>query len=128
MVNDLSRELKERPLDELPLTPAALAALVGLLEEGTIAQPVAKEMFAEMAAKGGDPRELVKERGLEKLSDAGLLEPLVDRLLEAWPGKVEEYRHGKTGLLGFFTGQIMKETKGRADPAAVQDLLRRRLG
>jgi len=127
-VNDLSRELKERPLGELPLTPAALAALVGLLEEGAVSQPVARELFAELVAKGGDPRELVKERGLEKLSDAALLEPLVDRLLEAWPGKVEEYRQGKTGLLGFFTGQIMKETKGRADPGAVQDLLRRRLG
>jgi glutaminyl-tRNA synthetase len=128
IVNDLSRELKERSLDELPLTPAALAALVGLLEEGAVSQPVARDLFAELVAKGGDPRELVKERGLEKLSDAALLEPLVDRLLDAWPGKVEEYRQGKTGLLGFFTGQIMKETKGRADPGAVQDLLRRRLG
>jgi glutaminyl-tRNA synthetase len=127
-VNELSRELKERPLDKLPLTPEGLAALVGLLEEGAISQPVAKEIFAEMVARGGDPRVLVRERGLEKLSDAGLLEPLVDRLLEAWPGKVEEYRQGKTGLLGFFTGQIMKETKGRADPAAVQNLLRQRLG
>jgi glutaminyl-tRNA synthetase len=127
-VNDLSRELKERSLDELPLTPAALAALVTLLEEGAVSQPVAKELFAELVAKGGDPRELVRERGLEKVSDAALLEPLVDRLLEAWPGKVEEYRQGKTGLLGFFIGQIMKETKGRADPGAVQDLLRRRLG
>jgi len=127
-VNDLSRELKERSLDELPLTPAALASLVALLEEGAVSQPVAKELFAELVAKGGDPRELVKERGLEKLSDAALLESLVDRVLAAWPGKVEEYREGKTGLLGFFTGQIMKDTQGRADPAAVQDLLRQRLG
>ncbi len=127
-MNELSRELKDRALPELPLTPAHLAALVVLLEEGVISQPVAKEIFGEMVARGADPWELVKERGLEKLSDRSVLEPLVDGVLEAWPGKVEEYREGKTGLLGFFTGQIMKETRGRADPALVQELLRQRLG
>jgi len=128
IVNELLRELKDRPLSELPLTPAHLATLVDLLEEGVISQPVAKELFAEMVSRGADPALLVRERGLERVAEPGALEPLVERVLAAWPGKVEEYRGGKTGLLGFFTGQIMKETRGRADPGVVQDLLRERLG
>jgi glutaminyl-tRNA synthetase len=128
MVNELFRELKDRELKDLLLTPRGLARLVDLLEEGVISQPVAKEIFAEMVARGADPRAVVAERGLEKLADPAVLEPLVDQVLAAWPGKAEEYRGGKTGLLGFFTGQIMKETQGRADPRVVQDLLRERLG
>ncbi len=127
MVNELLGELKDRLLADIPLSPAALASLVDLLEEGTISQPVAKEIFSEIVARGGDPRVMVEERGLERVADAGLLESLVEGVLEAWPEKVEEFRAGKTGLLGFFTGQIMKETGGRADPRLVQELLRKRL-
>jgi aspartyl-tRNA(Asn)/glutamyl-tRNA(Gln) amidotransferase subunit B len=88
---------------------------------------VAKEIFAEMVSEGVDPRELVKERGLEKVADPAVLGPLVDRVLEAFPEKAREYREGKTGLLGLFTGQVMKETRGKADPQVVQELLRQRL-
>ncbi len=127
IVNELGREMKDRPLADLPLRAPHLAALVGLVEEGTVSQPVAKEIFAEMVARGVDPLAVVKERGLERLSDPAQLQPMVERVLAAWPAKVEEYREGKTGLLGFFTGQVVKETRGRADPRVVQDLLRRRL-
>ncbi len=127
IVNELARELKDRPLGDLPLTPRHMAALVDLLEEGVISQPVAKEIFGQMVARGADPAALVRERGLEKVSETSRLDPLVDRVLEAWPGKVREFREGKTGLLGFFTGEVMKETRGRADPRVVQALLRQRL-
>ncbi|MFC1575921.1 Asp-tRNA(Asn)/Glu-tRNA(Gln) amidotransferase GatCAB subunit B, partial [Gemmatimonadota bacterium] len=100
---------------------------VDLLEEGTISQPAAKEIFAEMVENGTDPRVVVQERGLEKVTDERVLLPLVEKVLEALPEKVKEYRDGKKGLFGLFTGQIMKETQGRADPRVVQDLLRERL-
>jgi glutaminyl-tRNA synthetase len=127
VVNDLLGELKGRALSELPIAPGQLADLVSLLEEGTISQPVAKEIFSEMVLEGVDPKAMVAERGLEKVSDPETLGVMVEKVLEAFPGKAEEYRGGKTGLMGFFTGQIMKETQGRADPRLVQDLFRKRL-
>jgi len=127
MVNELLRETKDRPLSELPVTPRTLAELVALLAEDTISQPVAKEIFAEMVEEGGDPREKVKERGLEKMSDPDDLRPLVEEVLEAHPQEVDGYRGGKTGLLGFFTGQVMRRTRGKADPQTVQRLLREAL-
>ncbi|MFC1662046.1 glutamine--tRNA ligase/YqeY domain fusion protein [Gemmatimonadota bacterium] len=127
MVNELLRELKDRSLSALPVAPASLASLVALVESGTISQAVAKEVFGEMVASGADPGTVVKERGLERVKDAAALVPLVEKALAAYPEKVEEYRGGKRGLLGFFTGQVMKETGGRADARTVQNLLRERL-
>lgn len=127
VVNELLRELKDRSLSELPITPEHLAELVSLLEEGTISQPVAKDIFAEMVLDGLDPRAVVEERGLEKVSDPEILTAMVEKVLETFPDKADQYRGGKTGLMGFFTGQIMKETQGRADPRLVQDLFRQRL-
>ena len=127
VVNDLLGELKGRALSELPISPGQLADLVSLLEKETISQPVAKEIFSEMVLEGVDPKAVVAERGLEKVSDLETLAAMVEKVLEVFPGKAEEYRGGKTGLMGFFTGQIMKETQGRADPRVVQDLFRQRL-
>jgi glutaminyl-tRNA synthetase len=127
IVNELMREVKDRSMVDLPLTPEALASLVALLDRGTISQPVAKEIFAEMVQEGIDPSAAVKERGLERLSDREALAAMVDAVLAGHPGKADEYRAGKTGLLGFFTGRMLKETQGRADPKVVQELLRERL-
>jgi glutaminyl-tRNA synthetase len=127
VANDVLGAAKGRSIDDLPVEPAHLADLVSLLEDGTISQPVAKEIFAEMIRDGVDPRAYVAEKGLEKVSDLGTLTLLVDKVLGTFPDKAEEYRGGKKGLMGFFTGQIMKETQGRADPKAVQDLIRTRL-
>jgi glutaminyl-tRNA synthetase len=126
-VNELLREVKDTPLSELPMGPEELAELVRLLSEGTISQPVAKEIFAEMVETGVDPRAVVRERGLERLSDRDALGALVEDLLVAFPKKVEDYQGGKSGLLGFFTGQIMRKTEGRADPQVVQEILKERL-
>jgi glutaminyl-tRNA synthetase len=128
IVNDLVRELKDRPLSALPVTPEHLAALVALREGDVISQPVAKEIFAEMVVEGVDPRARVKERGLEKIGDIEVLKPMVEKVLMAHQDKVQEYKSGKTGLMGFFMGQIMRETQGKADPEVVQELLRQGLG
>jgi len=127
IVNELLREMKDRPIGDLPITPRSLASLVALLDQETISQPVAKEIFVEMVEKGVDPGVVVKERGLEKISDREALAGMVDRVLARYPDKADEYRKGKTGLMGFFTGQIMKETRGRADPRIVQELFLEKL-
>lgn len=128
LVNELRRELKERPLAELALTPAGLAELIKLIDEGVISTRSAKELFAELVTTGDSPRALVEARGLMQVIDTEALEPVVARLLAAHPDKVAGYRAGKTGLLGFFVGQVMRETGGRANPQLVQELLGRQLG
>jgi glutaminyl-tRNA synthetase len=128
VTNELVRESKGRPVDELPLTGAALGSLVALVEQGTISRPAAKRVFAEMVQSGGDPVEIVKRDNLEQLSDARAVEPVVRRVVGAYPDKVAAYHSGKTGLLGFFVGQVMKETGGRANPEVVTALLREALG
>ncbi len=128
IVNELLREVKDTSLERLPFGPADLGRLVALLDDNTISSRIAKDVFAEMVAKGGDPARIVETRGLRQVSDPGALEPAVDRVLTAYPDKVEQYRGGKTGLIGFFTGQVMRETQGKANPELVQNLLRARLG
>jgi Asp-tRNA(Asn)/Glu-tRNA(Gln) amidotransferase B subunit len=97
------------------------------VDQGTVSRRAAKDVLAEMVEKGGDPAEHVARLGLEKVSDADELGPVIDEVLEAWPEKVEEYRAGKKALIGLFVGQVMKATGGAADPKAVKEMLGRRL-
>jgi glutaminyl-tRNA synthetase len=128
IINELPRELKDRAVDALPFDGAALGALVALVEAGTVSGPVAKEVFAEMAQRGGDPRAIIAQRGLEQVSDAGAIEPIVASVLAANPDKVAQYRGGKVGLLGFFVGQVVKASQGKANPAMVKALVEKQLG
>jgi Asp-tRNA(Asn)/Glu-tRNA(Gln) amidotransferase B subunit len=84
-------------------------------------------VLTEMARSGAAPSDIVARRGLEQVSDPGELEGVVDRVLAAHPEKVHELRSGKTGLLGFFIGQVMKETRGTANPALTRELVERRI-
>jgi glutaminyl-tRNA synthetase len=127
VANEVLRELKDTPVDALPFGGAALAGLIALVEDGTVSATGAKEVFAEMMRGGGEPRAIVERLGLQQVTDAGALEPLVDAVLDAHPDHVTRYRDGKTGLLGFFVGQVMKASGGTASPALVQELVRRKL-
>ncbi len=127
IINELPRELKGRTLEELPFGGEALAALVALVEDGTLSGSAGRDVLAEMAKHGGSPAALVERMGLRQISDAGALAPLVEEVVSANPGKAADYRGGRSGLLGFFVGQVMSRTGGRANPALVQDLLRSRL-
>jgi Asp-tRNA(Asn)/Glu-tRNA(Gln) amidotransferase B subunit len=129
MVNDLRGALGEEvgSLEELPFGGAALGRLARLVHEDRVSRRAAKDVLAAMVAEGGDPAEHIARLGLEKVSDEGELEPVVERVLGEWPGKVEEYRAGKKALLGLFVGEVMKATGGAADPKAVKALLERRL-
>ncbi len=109
------------------VAPAQLAALVGLLQAGTINSRIAKDVLAEALQTGGDPVEIVERKGLRQLSDASAIEPIVDRLVTDNPDKVRAFRSGRTALAGFFVGQVLRETQGRANPQLVQDLVARKL-
>ena len=125
VVNDLGAAIRE---ERIRVSPASLAGLVRLLEEGTINTRIAKDVLAEAQESGADPVGIVEAKGLRQVSDAGALEPILDRLMAENPDKVAAYRGGKTGLMGFFVGQVMRETKGQANPQLVQELVAKKLG
>jgi len=116
------------PLAQSGLGVRGLAALLQLLESGTINGPTAKELLAEMYVAGGDPRAAVDERGLAQLADASALTALIDEALAANAGAVEDFRSGKDAALGRIAGHVRKASGGKADMALVNTLLRERLG
>ncbi len=128
IINELPRELGERPLAATPLTGAGLGALVKAAESGAITGPAAKEVFAVLVDRGGDPNEIIAERGLAQLSDEAAIAAIVEEVLAANPDKVAQYREGKTALSGFFVGQVVRASQGRANPQVVQKLVAERLG
>lgn len=109
------------------LTAEALGDLLKLLESKTINGPTAKALLPELFEKGGDPEAMVKERGLGQVSDAGAIEAFVDAVLAANPKVVAEVKAGKGAAIGFLVGQVMKQSKGKASPQMVQELLRKKL-
>ncbi len=121
IVHELPRE--RRQSETLPFDGSGLAELTALVDEGAITLRVAKDVFARMLTSGESPGRIVEERGLRQMSDRAGLEPLVARVVAAHPDKARQYREGKTGLRGFFMGQIMKQTEGRANPELLGRLL-----
>ena len=104
-----------------------LAEMIALVEKGTISGKIAKTVMEEMYKTGRQAQQIIEEQGLIQISDTGEIEKIVDKVIEENPKSVEQYRAGKTGTLGFFVGQVMKATGGRANPQAVNDLLRKKL-
>lgn len=117
----------EKAIAESALTPQALQALVKLSVAGTINGPTLKELLPELFTQGGDPEAIVKERGLGAVSDTGALEAFVDQAIAANPGPVADYKAGKKAAAGFFVGQVMKLSKGKADPKLVGGIVARKL-
>ncbi|MFK7866772.1 MAG: Asp-tRNA(Asn)/Glu-tRNA(Gln) amidotransferase subunit GatB [Alphaproteobacteria bacterium] len=109
------------------ITPDALGKLVALIDSGDISGKMAKDVFDKMFDTGDDPQTIVDASGLKQISDAGALTTMVDQLIADNQGQANAYRGGKTGLMGWFVGQIMKQTKGQANPAMVSQLLKERL-
>jgi glutaminyl-tRNA synthetase len=127
IVNDIRREMEGDDPTSLPFAAPDLAALVALIDKGVISKRIAKDVFAEMVKTGTNPAVIVKAKGLEQVKDSGALEPIVDKVIAANPDKVTAYQNGKTGLIGFFVGQVMRETGGKANPQLVQELVSRKL-
>ncbi|HET9582207.1 MAG TPA: Asp-tRNA(Asn)/Glu-tRNA(Gln) amidotransferase subunit GatB [Gemmatimonadota bacterium] len=126
LANERGEEVRLEP-EPSPLSPERLAALLRLKSEGAISGSAAKEVLAAVVDTGRDPAAVVEERGLAQVSDTGALEAEIDAVLEAHPDEVAAYRAGKEGLMGFFVGQVMRRTRGKANPQRVNELLRERL-
>jgi len=130
IMGDLAASLKATggSLEAAKVRPAHIAELVALIDEGAISGKMAKEVFAAVALRGLAPRALVDELGLRQISDTGAVETVIAEVIAAHPGQLAQYRAGKTALLAFFVGQVMKATRGQAAPALVNDLLKKQLG
>jgi aspartyl-tRNA(Asn)/glutamyl-tRNA(Gln) amidotransferase subunit B len=130
VMGEVLRNMKERAvaIEAVPITPAALAGLIGIVEKGTISSTVAKDVFATMYETGRAAAEIVAADGLAQISDSSSLEPIVQRVLTAHPDVVAEIKAGKDRKFQFLVGQVMKETKGKGDPKLVTDLMRAALG
>ncbi|HVS04203.1 MAG TPA: glutamine--tRNA ligase/YqeY domain fusion protein [Thermoanaerobaculia bacterium] len=127
LVNELLGALAGRPPASLPFRGDAIGELVALTDEGTISTAIAKEVLAAMVAGEGTAGEIVARRGLEQVRDRQALAPVVHRVVAAHPDNARAYRRGKSGLLGWFVGQVMRETGGRANPQLVNQLLEEEL-
>jgi aspartyl-tRNA(Asn)/glutamyl-tRNA(Gln) amidotransferase subunit B len=129
MLRDVLAALKEGGLEieASALAPGALARLIRLVDEGRVTAKSARELVPELVARGGDPEALVRERGLEAVSDAGLLERVADEVLAGNTAMVERFRAGDEKVLNFLMGQVMKKTGGKANAAQVRELLARRM-
>jgi len=133
VMGDVLRVIRERKLDEAlvirewPVPPAHLAGLVRLIDDATISGKMAKSVFEQMLATGAAPQQIVADQGLSQVTDSGAIEDAIAAVLAANGAKVAEYRAGKDKLFGFFVGQVMKATQGKANPQKVNDLLKQRL-
>jgi len=126
LVNEVPREAREQAAN-LPVTGAELGRLVQMVERGDVSNSAAREVLAELLTTGGTAADIVQRRGLAQVSDENALRETVERVLAANGVKVDEYRAGKTGLLGFFVGQVMAQSGGRANPALVKTIVDERL-
>ena len=127
-INELLRELKERDLAGLPLTPVAFARLVALVDAGAISTTAGKQVFAELVTSGGEPAAIVERLGLAQVSDESAIEAAADAVLARNADQVAKYRGGKPQLLGFFVGQVMKAMGGRGNPERVASIVKALLG
>jgi aspartyl-tRNA(Asn)/glutamyl-tRNA(Gln) amidotransferase subunit B len=117
-----------KTIDDSPISPKNLTRLLKLIDDGVISNKIAKTVFDKMAASGQNPERIVKDEGLVQMTDASQIEAVIDKVIAAHPEEVEAFRNGKTKLLGFFVGQVMRETKGKANPQVVNEVLRQKLG
>ncbi len=129
VINDLMGALNKagKSIEESPLSPAQLGGIIDLIKEGTISGKIAKDLFELVWTEGGDPKELVEARGMKQVTDTGAIEKAVDDVIAANPDKVEQAK-AKPTMAGWFVGQVMKATGGKANPQAVNDLVKAKLG
>lgn len=129
VINDLLGALNKagQTIEETPVSPNQLGGIIDLIKQGTISGKIAKELFEIVYAEGGDPAAIVEERGMKQVTDTGAIEAAVDEIIAANPEKAEQVKE-KPNLAGWFVGQVMKSTGGKANPQAVQALVKSKLG
>ncbi|MHA7773599.1 Asp-tRNA(Asn)/Glu-tRNA(Gln) amidotransferase subunit GatB [Roseibium sp. M-1] len=129
VINELFGRLNKegKDLATSPVSAAQLGGIVDLIKEGVISGKIAKDLFEIVWSEGGDPAKIVEERGMKQVTDLGAIETIVDEIIAANPDKVQQ-AIAKPGLLGWFVGQVMKQSQGKANPQAVSDMLKQKIG
>jgi aspartyl-tRNA(Asn)/glutamyl-tRNA(Gln) amidotransferase subunit B len=129
IMGELNAQLNRDGLDmaQCPITAQQLGSMLARIVDGTISNSGAKEVFRTMWAEGGEVDAIIEAKGLKQVSDAGAIEKIVDEIMAANADKVTEYRSGKDKLFGFFVGQAMKASKGQANPAQLNEVLKQKL-
>ncbi|MGX7092342.1 Asp-tRNA(Asn)/Glu-tRNA(Gln) amidotransferase subunit GatB [Hutsoniella sourekii] len=125
LMGELSAYLNKEQIElaDTQLTPSNLAQMIQLISDGTISSKIAKKLFQILVTKGGDANEVVEKEGMAQISDPAKLQPMIDEVLDNNPESIEDFKNGKDRAVGFFVGQIMKQTKGQANPQVVNKLL-----
>ncbi|MDD2567031.1 MAG: glutamine--tRNA ligase/YqeY domain fusion protein [Thiovulaceae bacterium] len=127
VANEVAREFKEKERDALMFNGSQIAELAKMIDNGTISNKIAKEVFEEMAKSGENPSKIVETKGLVQISDAAVLEPIIDEIISKNQENVEKFKAGNTKLFGFFVGQVLKATDGKANPQVVNELVAQKL-
>jgi len=129
IMGDVLRFLNEEKKDikACPISPESLAEMILLIEDGTISGKMAKDVIEDMYRTGKSPQQIIQEKGLVQITDEAALKKAIEEVLAANPGQLEQYREGREKLFGFFVGQVMKATRGKANPALVNELLKEML-
>ncbi|MBV5335162.1 MAG: glutamine--tRNA ligase, partial [Sulfuricurvum sp.] len=125
--NEVARELKEKDASELKFTAVQIAELVKMIDDEIISNKIAKQVFEEMVQGGENPSKIVESQGLVQISDPSVILPIIDDVMAKNPDNVEKYKAGNTKLFGFFVGQVLKATGGKANPQVVNDLVVQKL-
>ncbi len=128
-MGDFFAMLKEKHLElkDSPVSAEHLGKLVDLISKDVISGKIAKDVFVIMADTGKDPEQIVEEKGLKQVTDTGAIEAIIDSVITNNPGNLAAYKGGKTNLLGWFVGQVIKQSQGKANPAIVNKLLKEKL-
>jgi aspartyl-tRNA(Asn)/glutamyl-tRNA(Gln) amidotransferase subunit B len=119
---------EDKAISESPISPSGLASLIKRIQDGTISNNGAKQVFEAMWAGEGDVDSIIESKGLKQVSDTGAIEAIVDEVLAANPAMVEEFKSGKEKAFNALVGQAMKASKGKANPAQVNEILKKKLG
>ena len=127
VANEVAKELKEKQTDELKFTASQIAELVKMIDDEIISNKIAKQIFEEMINTGENPAKIVEAKGLVQISDPSIILPIIDEIIAKNPDNVEKFKAGNTKLLGFFVGQVLKTTDGKANPQVVNELVAEKL-
>jgi glutaminyl-tRNA synthetase len=127
IANEVAREIKENPESPLKFTAKQIAQLIAMVDDATISNKIAKQVFEEMAKNGGDPKQIVEAKGLVQVSDPEIIGAIIDEVIAKNPDNVAKFKDGNKKLLGFFVGQTLKATGGKANPKVVNELVAQKL-
>lgn len=127
VANDVAKQLKDKSLNELKFSVKEIIQLVKMVDDETISTKIAKQVFEQMSQTGEEPKQIVEDKGLIQISDTAIILPIIDEVIENNPQNVQKFKDGNSKLLGFFVGQVLKATLGKANPKVVNELVAKKL-